>query len=339
MKKRIVAGLLTALLAFGAVGCISEPPATDPGDSAGDLEEFSLVLDWYPNGIHSFLYTAMEKGYFAEEGLELKIQFPANTNDGISLPAVGQADAGIYYLRDAIMTSVDADVPVVSIGAVTQTSLNVVIALEESGIKEAKDLVGKKVGYAGTTISEAEIESMLEDAGYSADDCEFVDVGFDLLTALTTKKVDATIGNMANHEVPQLEKEGFDISYFYPKEFGTPDVYELVILTGESTLEENPDKLKAFLRACDRGFRDMQANPEESLQLLLDNQNAENFPLDADVEAQSIEMVLPLMETEGAKFLHQEVSVWQDNADWLYERGVISEPADVSGLVVNLIEE
>ena len=43
-----------------------------------DLREVNVVLDWYPNAIHTFLYTAIERGYFAEEGLDVKIHFPAN---------------------------------------------------------------------------------------------------------------------------------------------------------------------------------------------------------------------------------------------------------------------
>lgn len=333
--KKLFAMLLTATLAFGAVGCGgSEPAAENNG-----LEDFSIVLDWYPNAIHSFLYVAQEKGYFAEEGLNLVVNFPANTNDGISLPAAGKADVGMYYLQDAILTAVEEDVPIVSIGAVTQSSLNVVISLKESGIEGAADLAGKKIGYAGTALSEAQIVSMLEDAGISADDCEFIDVGFDLLTATTTGQVDATIGNMVNHEVPQLEEEGIEINYFYPTDYGVPETYELVFLAGKDAVENNPEKLQKFLRACQKGFDFMQENPEEALQILLDHQNAENFPLSETVETKSMQVLLPVMETADAPFLSQDTAVWQQNADWLYERGLLSEQTDVSFLVADLLAE
>lgn len=338
MKKKLVALFMAAAMAFGAVGCGGGETAPAEGDAAA-LEDFNIVLDWYPNAIHSFLYVAQEKGYFAEEGLNLVINFPANTNDGISLPAAGKADIGIYYLQDAILTAVEENVPIVSVGAVTQSSLNVVISLAESGIKGAEDLVGKKIGYAGTVLSEAQIASMLEYAGLSADDCQFVDVGFDLLTATTTGQVDATTGNMVNHEVPQLEEEGFDINYFYPTDYGVPECYELVFLAGKDAVENNPEKIQRFLRACQKGFDFMKENPEEALQILLANQNAENFPLSETVETESMHILLPVMETEDARFLHQEVSVWQENADWLYEKGILAEKTDVSDLVVNLLEE
>ena len=333
--KKLFAMIMTAVLAFGAVGCGgSEPAAENNG-----LEDFSIVLDWYPNAIHSFLYVAQEKGYFAEEGLNLVVNFPANTNDGISLPAAGKADVGMYYLQDAILTAVEEDVPIVSIGAVAQESLNVVIALKESGIDGAEDLAGKKIGYAGTALSEAQIECMLEEVGVSADECELIDVGFDLLTATTTGQVDATIGNMVNHEVPQLEEEGIEINYFFPTDFGVPEYYELVFLAGQDAVENNPEKLQKFLRAVEKGFDFMQENPEEALQILLDHQNAENFPLSPTVEKASMDVLLPVMETADMPFLSQDTAVWQQNADWLYEMGLLSKQADVSFMVKDLLAE
>lgn len=342
MKKKLFAMLMAAAMVFGMTACGSGESADTTAETTGDetqLEDFTVVLDWYPNAVHAFLYDAMEKGYFAEEGLNLVVQFPANTNDGISLPAARKADAGVYYMQDVILTSVEEDIPIVSFGAITQKSMNVVISLKDSGITEAKDLAGKKIGYAGTVLSEAQIQAMLADAGLSADDCECIDVGFDLMSALTTGQVDATIGNMVNHEVPQMEEQGFEVNYFYPTDFGVPQGYELVFLANKDAINENPEKYQGFLRACQKGFEDMKNNSDEVLQILLDNQNEANFPLSENVERQSMEILLPDMETESAPFLHQEASVWQENADWMYEVGVLTKEADVSGLVVNLLDE
>ena len=333
--KKLFALFMTAVMAVGIVGCGgSEPAAENNG-----LEDFSIVLDWYPNAIHSFLYVADEMGYFEEEGLNLVVNFPANTNDGISLPAAGKADLGMYYLQDAILTAVEEEVPIVSVGSVTQKSLDVVISLKESGIETAADLAGKKIGYAGTALSEAQVQCMLEKAGVSAEDCELIDVGFDLLTAITTGQVDATIGNMVNHEVPQLEEQGIAINYFSPTDFGVPEYYELVFLAGRDAVENNPEKLQKFLCAAQKGFDFMQENPEEALQILLDHQNAENFPLSPTVEKASMDVLLPAMETTDAPFMSQDTAIWQQNADWLHEMGLLSEQADVSFMVVDLLAE
>lgn len=333
-KIKLVALALTLILLLGTAGCGGGGEAS----SDNGLEEFDIVLDWYPNAVHTFLYAAIEKGYFEEEGLKLNIQFPANPNDGISMPAAGKADLGIYYQMDTLMTKYNEGVPVVSIGALLQKSMNVVISLKEANINSPKDLIGKKVGYAGAAQSEAEMASIMEHVGASMDDIEFIDVGFDLLTATTTGQVDATIGNMVNHEVPQLEENGFEINYFFPTDYGVPQNYELIFIAGEKSVNENPEKFRKFLRAAQKGYEFTKNNPEEALQILLNNQNEENFPLSENVEKKSLDFLLPAYETEEAEFLSQDVKVWQESADWLYERGILDEKADVSGIVVDLLQ-
>ena len=144
---------------------------------------------------------------------------------------------------------------------------------------------------------------------------------------------------MINHEVPQLEEQGIEINYFRPVDAGVPEYYELVFLAGQDAVENNPEKLQKFLRAAKKGFDFTKENPEEALQILLDNQNAENFPLSDTVEKASMDVLLPAMETADAPFMAQDISVWQQNADWLYEMGLLSEKADVSHMVVDLLAE
>ena len=152
------------------------------------------------------------------------------------------------------------------------------------------------------------------------------------MSSMTTQKVDATIGCMINHEVPQMEAEGFEVQYYYPNEYGVPDYYELVLLAGNDTLQNNKEKIQKFLRASKKGFEYTKQHPEEALQILLDNQNEENFPLKKEVEQKSIDILLPVMETESAAFLSQDAQVWQNNIDWLKKEGLIQNniiPEDI----------
>ena len=45
-----------------------------------------MVLDWYPNAIHTFIYTAIERGYYADEGLDVKVRFPRSVSHPCPLP-------------------------------------------------------------------------------------------------------------------------------------------------------------------------------------------------------------------------------------------------------------
>ena len=328
--KRILSVLLGCVLLL--CGCST---SKDNGNS-NELKELDVVLDWYPNALHAFMYVAIEKGYYEEEGLKVNIQFPSNSNDAISLVAAGQADIGLYYQQDVIQARTKQNVPVKSIGAVVQGPLNIVLSLKEKNITTAEDLVGKTIGYAGTELSEALIRSIMNDVGADYSDVTMIDVGFDLMSSMTTGNVDATIGCLVNHEVPQMEEEGFSVNWFDLDEYGVPTYYEGVFLANDDAIQNDSETLKAFLRASAKGFADMKANPEEALQILLANQNEENFPLSETVERKSVEVLLPMMETADAAFLSQSDECWQENIDWMLEQGLISEMVDLDEVRINL---
>ena len=329
MKRFICLLLVCAMLLCGC------------GASAGDnetsgLKELDVVLDWYPNALHAFLYVAIEKGYYEEEGLKVNIRFPSNANDAISLVAAGQADIGLYYQQDVIQARAQQDVPVKSIGAVVQGPLNIVLSLEEKGITSAGDLVGKTIGYAGTELSEALIRSIMQYVGADYSDVTIIDVGFDLMSSMTTGNVDATIGCLVNHEVPQMEEEGFSVNWFDLDDYGIPTYYEGIFLASDEAIANDSETLQAFLRASARGFADMKADPEAALATLLANQNAENFPLSETVERKSMGVLIPMMETADAAFLSQSDACWQENIDWMLEQGLIDAAVPLDDVRVNL---
>ena len=337
MAKRVLALIL--ICAMIVCGCGASAGATGNGATAGEtkeLKELDVVLDWYPNALHAFLYVAMEKGYYEEEGLKVNIQFPSNANDAISLVAAGQAEIGLYYQQDVIQARAEQNVPVKSIGAVVQGPLNIVLSLEEKGINSPDDLVGKTVGYAGTELSEALIRSIMDNVGADYSDVTMIDVGFDLMSSMTTGNVDATIGCLVNHEVPQMEEEGFAVNWFDLDDYGVPTYYEGIFLANDKMISEDSETLSAFLRASARGFADMKANPDEALKILLTNQNEENFPLSETVEKKSMETLIPMMETDDAEFLTQSDACWQENIDWMIGQGLIEENVELDDVRVNL---
>ena len=270
------------------------------------------------------------------EGLDVDIQSPAGVNDAMSMVAAGKADIGLYYQQDVIQARAEQDVPIKSIGAVVQGPLNIILSLKDKNITKPKDLEGKTVGYAGTELSEALVRSIMQSNGADPNSVNMVDVGFDLMSSMTTGNVDATIGCLVNHEVPQMEKEGFEVNYFFPDDYGVPKYYEGIFLASDDMIANNSDTLKGFLRACSKGFEDFKSNTDDVLQVLLDNQDEANFALDPDVEKKSCETLLPLMETEDAKFLSQTEQCWQENIDWMYDQGLIAKKPDVSDVMVNL---
>ena len=355
MKKRMkmaaaVMAAVMGMMTLGGCGTASEKSETaaqaegtdakqtsEDGKSQ-DLKEINVVLDWYPNAIHTFIYTAIERGYYAEEGLDVKVRFPANANDALSLVAAGKAEIGMYYQQDVIQAVANQGTKIKSIGAIVQSPLSVVLSLKDKNITGPENLVGKTVGYGGTALSEAVVKSMMEYVGADASDVNLIDVGFELMSSMTTGNVDATIGCLVNHEVPQMEEEGFDVNYFMAAGYGIPNYYEEVFLANNEMIQQEPEVLEGFLRASKKGFEDFKNDPNGCLAILMNNQNEENFPLTQSGEEKSCETLLPLMESDEVPFLTQTEECWQENIDWMSESGLIDKKVDVSDVMVNLQE-
>ena len=81
------------------------------------------------------MYKRQEEGYYEEEGLKIKVEFPSNTNDAISMTSAGKADIGFYYMHDVIQANANQNIPVVSIGAAVQNPVNVLMSLGDKNIK------------------------------------------------------------------------------------------------------------------------------------------------------------------------------------------------------------
>lgn len=302
------------------------------------LEEVTLVLDWYPNAIHSFIYAAEAKGYFDDEGIKLNIQYPQNVTDPLTLTAAGKATVGIYYQQDVVRARANEHIPVKSIGPIVREPLNHIIVLDtKKDIQSPKDLEGKTIGYAGSDLSEAYVHSMVKADGGDPTNVKMQDVGFDLVPALITNKVDALSGAMINHEVPVMSEKGFPTRTFNPADYGVPNYYELIFVAGDTTIEKNPELLTAFLRASEKGYAYMTQHPQEALQILLDKQDNENFPLSEEVEKKSLKILMANMEQKNAAFLSDNAHAWQQQINWMSEQKMITTKPNPNDLFVELL--
>nr|WP_243835787.1 ABC transporter substrate-binding protein [Sporosarcina pasteurii] len=302
-----------------------------------DTEKVSIMLDWYPNAVHSFLYVAEEKGYFEEEGIELDIQFPANPTDPINLAAAGKVTMGITYQPDVIIAKTEQDIAVKSVGVLVQSPLNHVGFLNDTGIKSPKDFEGKTIGFTGIPLNEAMVQTMMETDGADFNSVTMVDVGFELSSSIVSEKADAAVGMYINHEFPMLEYEGYQPGHLDPTDFGVPSFYELLVVTSDDTWANEQENIEAFWRAARKAFDDMEANPDEALATLLKHQDKANFPLIEEVEKESLSILLPKMKENG-KFGHQDAEVWEVTADWMTKAGLLTKEANLEGIFVNMEE-
>lgn len=351
MKKRwlttVLVGVCLTVTACGGNGnqsaTVNTPPAatseetTTPSETKPDYGTVDLMLDWYPNAVHSYLFVAQEKGYFEEEGVTVNIQTPVNATDPINLAASGAITLGITYQPDVITSRASQDVPIVSIASIVRSPLNRIVYLPDAGIASPKDLEGKTVGYPGIPLNESIITAMVTNDGGDPAKVNMIDIGFTLSSSLVSGNVDAIVGAYINHEVPSLAHEGYETNNLNPTDYGVPSYYELVMVTNENTWAKDEEKIRAFWRGATKGYEFMRDNPEEALALLLEMQDKANFPLVEEVEQESLSILLELMESDHG-FGYQSAEDWQASIDWMKEAGLIANDVDVNSIFKNLAE-
>ncbi|WP_324617906.1 ABC transporter substrate-binding protein [Cohnella cholangitidis] len=326
--KRSWWSIALSLAMVGVAGCASNKQAES------GLTELTVLLDWYPNAVHTFLYAAEEQGYFKDAGLKVKLQTPADTNDALKLVATGKADLALSYQMQ-VAVSRSEDIPIVSVAAIVRHPLNQLFVLESAGVQSPKDLEGKKIGYPSLPLDEAVVNTMVKSDGGDPSKLNYVDIGWDLIPAMTTEKVDAIIGGYVNHEKLLLEKEGEKLATFDPSKYGVPDYYELVLTASEDGVKNNGEAYKKFMAAAAKGQEYTASHPEQALQLLLDKQSAD-FPLDADIEKMSLAILLPLMDAGSEPFGIQSEQSWNSVIGWLTEHGQLKKEIKAEQAFVNL---
>ncbi|MCA0754709.1 ABC transporter substrate-binding protein [Paenibacillus sp. N4] len=339
--KRALPALLTlALLVIGGCGSQSDAGGTNTTGASGEpaaaqqTEKLSIMLDWYPNAVHSFLYAAKENGYFEKQGLEVDIQMPADTNDALKLVAAGKVDLALSYQPQILMARGEG-VPVKSVAAIVRHPLNHLMIPEGSGIKSPKELAGKKVGYSSIPLYEAMMRTMTDNDGGDGQSVDMIDVGFDFIPAIATKRVDAIIGGFINHEQLLLAKEGHPVTAINPTEFGVPDYYELVLAASDEGLGKKRELFERFMAAVTEGQDYVEQNKEKALDVLFAHED-KTAPLDREIETRSLDILLPLMDAGDQAFGYQDAGSWAKVKEWLAENGLLSEEIKAEDAFVNL---
>jgi putative hydroxymethylpyrimidine transport system substrate-binding protein len=301
----------------------------------GEPEQVSvrLALDWFPNANHAGLYTAVEKGYFEDENLDVEIYTPADPSSILQTVASGADDFGINYQPDLLLARAQG-VPVMSVAALVQHPLNSVQTLKASGIARPSGLAGKTVGYPGIPINEPLLETMLKFDGVSGglDEVELVNVGFNLSETLISGQVDACIGCYFSYESIKMENEGFPVEVIRMEQWGVPDYYELVVVTNEETLAERSDVVQRFVRAVIKGYEEAAADPGAAVDILV---ALGGDDIDEAIDRPGAELLAPLWKEGDTPVGWQTSEKWTGFADWMHENGIIEEPLDGSEAFTN----
>lgn len=224
-------------------------------------DKVTLLLDWFVNPDHGPIIVAQEKGYFADQGLEVEIIAPADPSDPPKMVAAGRADLAISY-QPQLHLQIHEGLPLQRVGTLVATPLNCLLALEDGDIKSPADLKGKKVGFSVGGVEEAVLSAILAKYELALSDIELVNVNWSLSPSLMSGQVDAVIGAFRNFELNQMDIEGVAGKCFYVEEEGLPPYDELIYVANKNTMDR--DMIVRFLAATEKATQFMVNHPTES---------------------------------------------------------------------------
>jgi putative hydroxymethylpyrimidine transport system substrate-binding protein len=326
-RVRTVAVAASALLAVLALGCGEK----EDGEAATG-EPFVVALDFYVNPDHAGIFTALQRGYFEEAGLDVETQVPSDPAAPIKQVAAGNADLAISYEPEVILAH-DEGLPVTAIGALVSRPLTSLISLAKAGIADVADLDGKTIATAGIPYQAAFLDAILAEEGLSADDVEQVDVGLNLLPAVLSGRADAMLGGFLNIEGVDLAERGKNPRVTPVDELGIPTYDELVMVANSDRVEDDPEPLRLFVAALERGTREAAEDPAAATDAVLNAGDG----LDPRLTAAEIERTLPLLQAErdDRPFGYMAATEWEAFAGFIADQGLIERRPTASDLLTN----
>ncbi len=313
--------LLLAVLLVTVAGC--RPAAT------GAQDKVTLMLDWVPNTNHTGIYVALDQGWYEQEGIGLEIIQPGET--GVEqVVGAGQAQFGISF-AEWLTAARAEDIPIVSVAAIIQHNTSGFASRAELGLTAPADLEGKRYGGSGLDIERAMLQALMACDGASADEVQFVDVGWADFFVVTEREVDFSWIYYAWTGV-EAEVRQVPLNVIWLRDYleCVPDYYTPVIITNEALIADNPELVRRFLAATARGYRYAIDNPAEAAAIL-----AEHAEADAELVRRSQEWLSPRYVEDAPEWGYQELAVWERFTSWMNDNGLVSREVSPESAFTN----
>ena len=317
MKKMISLLLAAAMIfAFAAAGAETD-----------ERTRIIFCLDWTPNTNHTGIYAAQALGYYDEAGLDVQIVQPPE-NGAVLMCAAGQAQFAVDA-QDTMAASLDLEHPlgVTAVAAILQHNTSGILSREGDGITSAKGLEGKVYATWDSPVEQAMLRYCMEKEGADFDRVRLIPNNItDEPAALSAHQTDAVWifygWSGINAEVSGVPCDFWDFASLSDE----LDYYTPVIVANTKTLEEDPEMVRAFLRATEKGYKDCIADPDSAAEIL--HQYAPDY--DAEMLRISQEILADKYIADAPAWGVMKDEVWDNYTEFMVEYGILEEtiPAD-----------
>jgi putative hydroxymethylpyrimidine transport system substrate-binding protein len=318
--RAAVVVIAIALIALASVlsACGAKKDVTT---TRGPVDHITLVLDYLPNADHAPIYAAQKIGAFKAAGLDVTLRVPSDPAAPLKQVAAGQADLAISYEPELLLAR-DKGLRVASVGALVQKPLTSIMSLHGK-VKTPKDLANAKVGTAGIPYQSEYLRTIATHAGVDPNSIHEVNVGFNLVPSMLSKKVDATLGAFWNIEGVQLQRQNKHPTIIKMDEAGVPTYQELVFVADMDRLRTKGYGaiMRRFLQAVSRGAKAVKADPALGADALV----AADKNLDRDTALAQVKATLPVFFPDNTSFPwgYQNADEWRAYGQWMLDNKLV----------------
>jgi ABC-type nitrate/sulfonate/bicarbonate transport system substrate-binding protein len=330
---RRVLPLLSLALLFATLFAVLfvAPSAAGAAAAAQTFTPVTLLLDWTPNTNHTGIYVALEKGWYAEEGLELKLLTPGEGGSVEQLVAAGKVNFGISF-QEWVTNARAAGLPLVSVAALIQHNTSGFASLKEKGLTRPRDFAGRLYGGWGSPMETAILSRLVESDGGDFGRVKQVTVGEGDLLVMLQRDIDLA-WIFYGWQGIEAKRRGLALNVVMLRDYvkAIPDYYTPVLVTNEALIARNPDLIRRFVRATSRGYAFAIRNPREAADLLV-----RRVPeIKPELAQESQAWLSPRYQEDAPKWGYQRGEVWQRFADWMYENKLLGKRLDMSRAFTN----
>lgn len=261
------------------------------GSAATAETAMPFALDWKFEGPAAPYFVALDKGYFAAEGLTVEITEGAGSLDAIPKVATGAYPVGFADIN-SLMKFLDQNpgAPVTAVMMIYDKPPFAMVGRKSLGINAPGDIAGKVLGAPPPDGAWAQFPIFAAENGIDMASVTVEPVGFPVREPMLAEgKVAAVTGFSftSSLNVKRLGVPEDDISVILMADHGVA-LYGNAVIVNTDFAAANPEAVTGFLRAVAMGWKDTVADPDAAIASLITRNPAADAELEGERLALSI---------------------------------------------------
>jgi NitT/TauT family transport system substrate-binding protein len=236
---------------------------------AGASEKANLILDWLIIGSHAGYYSALDKGFFKDQGIDMTIIPGKGSGYAVKTLGAGKVTFG-YADLGAMIVGRSKGATNRMIGMLIGNAPYVLYSLEPNAVRKPKDLEGKSIASTRGNTLYILFPAFAKLAGFDANKVKWqiMTVGA-MIPSLISGKVDLSAHYTGSGPIVEgtAAKNGKKAVPLYFRDYGF-NIYSNGLQTQDETIAKNPKLVRAFLAAIYKGVGWAIANQKEAINIL-----------------------------------------------------------------------